>query len=195
MMRRSTLAILVIFILAVVALLLLQNAPNSPLSPTATPVSTTAPALLAGVNPQDINLLVYKQPTGVETRLTRGPDGSWQYGEAGAVAPGKVEQLIAELLATRTILQMPLGQNLKDILLENPTQSITFQTAGGKTTIIQIGGLTPTQSGYYVKVDQNAAAVIEKAALETMFQLFNESKPATPTPGPGTAEPTITPKP
>lgn len=195
MIRRSTLAILVIFILAVVALLLLQNAPNSPLSPTATPASTTAPALLAGVNPQDINLLVYKQPTGVETRLTRGADGSWLYAEAGAVAHGKVEQLIAELLAARTILQMPLDQNLKDIQLETPPQSITFQMVGGKTTIIQIGGVTPTQSGYYVKVDQNAPAVIDKAALETMFQLFNESKPAVPTPGTGTVEPTITPKP
>ena len=194
-MRKSTFVVLVIFILAVGALLFLQNSPNSFLSPTATPMATSAPVLLSGINIQDITTLIYKPSAGAETRLTRGTDGNWLTSEAGAVPSGKSEQLIAELLATRIIVQMPINLNLKDLLLDPPPQTITIQSIGGKTSIIYIGGLTPTQSGYYVKVDQNAAAVVDKSALDTIIQLFSEAKTATATPAAAVPGLTATPKP
>jgi hypothetical protein len=122
-------------------------------------------------------------------------NGTWTYGNEGPVPQGKVEQLISEILAMRTLAQMQDGLNLKDLLLEAPTRVITLQTANGKTATIQIGGLTPTQSGYYVKVDQNAPVIVGKDALETVLKLLDESKPATPTPEAGAADPTVTPKP
>lgn len=195
MIRRSTLAVLVVFILAVAALLLLQNSPNSPLSPASTPMSTTAPSLLSGWNSQDISTLIYKQSTGGEIRLTRGLDGNWVYANEGPAPQGTVEQLTSEIVAIRMSVQISDGQNLKDFLLDNPTQAITLQSVDGKTTTIQIGGLTPTQSGYYVMVDQNAPAVVGKESLETVLQLFDEAKPIPPTSEDGAVDPTVTPNP
>jgi hypothetical protein len=194
-MRKSTFVVLVIFILAVGALLFLQNSPNSFWAPTATPMATTAPVLLSGINIQDITMIIYKPSAGAETRLTRGTDGNWLTAESGDVPQGIAEQLLAELLATRIIVQMPIGLNLKDLLLDNPSQTITIQSTGGKSSIVYIGGLTPTQSGYYVKVDQTAAAVVDKSALDTILQLFSEAKPATATPAAAVLGPTATPKP
>ena len=181
MIRRSTLVAVVLFVIAVVALLVLQKLPSNPLQPSPTPAATSMPTLITGWQVQDVSGLSLKSPGGSEIGLTKNADNSWTRAQMGTVPAGKVEQLVSELIAVRVILQLPAGQNLTDLGLQSPVD--TIQISGkNHTTILQIGGVTPTQSGYYVKVDTNPAAVVDKSAFDTILQLFSDAAPATPTP-------------
>jgi len=182
MVRKSTIIVVALFALAVTALLLLQNNPNSPLQPTATAVSTTAPSLLSGWDPNEVAQVEYRQADGSVIRLARSANGAWQYGDLGPAPQGKVEQMLAEMLAMRVISQLPATINLRDFLLDNPQQTITIKSAAGRTAIIRIGSMTATQSGYYIKVDENAAVVVGQSSLEIVLDLIKNAQPVTPTP-------------
>lgn len=183
MIRRSTLVVFVLFVIALAALLVLQRAPNSPLKPASTPLPTGMPNMILGWKSADVSVLTGKSVDGKEKRLTRNSDGSWAYG-ALTIEGGKVEQLLSELLAARIVAQMPSDLSLKDMLLEAPTQVMTLQSSDGRSLNVQIGSITPTQSGYYVRVDNNQAVVVGKSSLDAVLQLFDEVGQPTPTPIP-----------
>jgi hypothetical protein len=93
------------------------------------------------------------------------------------------------------MLDLPSDISLQTLFLDHPGQTITISAAAGKTLTIKFGGNTPTQSGYYVVVGNNAPTVVDKNAVETIFNLFDTALPE-PTPtigGTGTPQPTPTP--
>jgi hypothetical protein len=183
MIRRSTLVVFVLFVIALAALIVLQRAPNSPLKPATTPLPTALPNMILGWKSADVSVFTAKSADGKEKSLTRNSDGSWAYG-ALTIEGGEVEQLLSELLATHIIAQMPVDLSLKDMLLETPAQVITLQSSDGRSLKIQIGSITPTQSGYYIRIDNNQAVVVNKGSLDTVLQLLDEVGQPTPTPIP-----------
>jgi hypothetical protein len=181
MIRRSTLVVLGVFIVAVAALLILQRVPNSPIKPAQTPTATTMPKLLSGWNEKDIIEVVLTRAVGGKTDLVKNPDGSWINKQAGPVPTGISEQLLSELLATNIMTELPLDTSLKDLFLENPGQTMVLTSQDGRKATIRVGGVTPTQSGYYVKVNDDAPVIVGKTTLEGIFSLFDQALPA-PTP-------------
>jgi hypothetical protein len=180
MIRRSTLVVFVLFVIALAALLVLQRTPNSPLKPASTALPTTMPNMILGWKSADVSVLAKKGADGQEKRLTRNSDGSWTYGTL-TIEGGKVEQLLSELLAARIITQLSPDISLKDMLLEAPSQVLTLQSSDGRNLTVQVGSVTPTQSGYYVRVDNNQAVVVNKSSLDAVLQLFDEIGLPTPT--------------
>jgi Domain of unknown function (DUF4340) len=167
----------------------LVKSPSSPLVETGqTPSPTAAPRLIEELTTD----------AGSDTiRLVKQTDGSWtnEATQAGVEA-GKVEQIQSELLATRILLVMPVDYSLDSLSLTAPVQSITITQANGKTMRVQIGGLTPTGNGYYVRVDDQAPVVVSKYALDAVVELFADVNAATPTPElPVLSESTPTPTP
>jgi hypothetical protein len=147
--------------------------------------------LISGWQLKDVASISLKRTDGTVIGLTRNADNSWTRSQLGLVPQGKVEQLLSEIMAVRILLQLPAGQNLTDLGLQTPIA--TIEIAGtGRSTAIQIGALTPTQGGFYVKVDNSAAVVVDKGSFDTILQLFNDAAPATPTP-PAIPEATATP--
>ena len=49
--------------------------------------------------------------------------------------------------------------------------------------VITIGNATPTGSGYYTQVDQNAPVIVQKYAIDDIFDAV-QSAHSTPTPAP-----------
>ncbi len=181
MIRRSTLVVLVVFVIALAALLAIQRMPNSPLSPTATVLPTSTANLIAGWKSADVAKIILKSSTAQETTLTRNNDGSWTDGKS-TIQGGKIEQMLSELLAARIADQMPAELSLKDMVLDVPTQALTLQAKDGHSVLVQIGSTTPTQSGYYVRVDTNQAVTVYKSTIDTILQLLQEATQPTPTP-------------
>ena len=181
MIRRSTLVVIVLFVIAAVALFVLQKMPSNPLGPTPTPVVTSMPNLITGWQAQDAVAVTLNGTNRAEIRLTKNSDNSWTRANLGPVPQGKVEQLLSEILAIRILLPLPAGQNLADLGLQSPIATISI-TGTGRTATIQIGASTATQSGYYVKTDNNSTAVVDKGSIDTILQLFIDAAPPTPTP-------------
>lgn len=200
MIRRSTLIVLGVFVVALAALFLLQSMPNSPLSPASTPPATPQPNLVTGWKESDITVLVNNQATGNEIRLEKKSDGSWTTANGAKIDAGVAGQITSEILAIRVVNTLPLETTLASLKLDNPVQKIIIQGAGGKTATLSIGSVTPTQSGYYVKVDNNAPVIVNKDAVDTLLQLFEQAIAPTPTPTldtttPAAVTPTPTPTP
>jgi hypothetical protein len=185
MIKRSTAVVVALFVIALIALLLVQRNPGILQSATPTPIATELSKLLPDWKDMDITEAILNRAIGGETALTRNSDGSWNNTTAGIVPPGKVEQMLSELLATNILVVLPADTPLEDLNLVNPGQIIMISAADNRKTIIRVGGLTPTQSGYYVKVDDLAPVVVSKYAVEAVLQLFDEALPAlegSPTP-------------
>jgi len=183
MIRRSTIVVVALFAIALLALLLILRNPDAIQTSTPTPMATAMAKLLPDWQNQEVIEAVLQRSIGGETVLVRNSDGSWMNTAAGIVAPGKVEQLLSEILATNILIEIPAELSLEDLNLSTPGQSITLKTAEGKQTTILVGGMTPTQSGYYVKVDNQAPVAVSKYAVEAVLTLFDEALPApTPTP-------------
>lgn len=183
MIRRSTAVVVVVFLLALGALLFLRQNPSLLQSATPTPQATPFSKLLTEWKEADISQAVLQRSVGGTTTLTRNPDGSWTNAAAGTVAPGKVEQLLSELLATNILVQMSADTKLEDLKLVTPGQIIVLRDNTGRQTTIKVGGMTPTESGYYVMMDEDTPVVVSKYAIEAVLKLFDEALPeATPTP-------------
>jgi hypothetical protein len=185
MVKRSTWVVVALFGTALIALLLVQRNPGLLQSATPTPAATAVANLLTGWSSQDVVEAVLIRAIGGTTTLTRGSDGAWNNAAAGIVGPGKVEQLLSELLAAKILVELPSDYSLEDLHLAVPAQTITLRASDDRQTTIKIGGITPTQSGYYVKVDDRAPAAVSKYAIETVLRLFDEALPAadvSPTP-------------
>ena len=70
---------------------------------------------------------------------------------------------------------------------------ITAGFKGGGTMIVQVGDITPTNSGYYVRKEDGSILVISKYGMESLLNLIlyppYEETP-TPSPIPSTETPT-----
>jgi hypothetical protein len=185
MVKRSTWVVVGLFGIALIALLVIQRNPGLIPSATPTPAATPEASLLTGWSGQDVIETSLVRAIGGTTILTRGSDGAWTNTDAGIVPPGQVEQLLSELLAAKTLVELPSNYSLEDLHLVTPAQTITLRASDDRQTTIKVGGLTPTQSGYYVKVDDRAPVVVSKNAIEAVFTQFDQALPAaevTPTP-------------
>ena len=83
--------------------------------------------------------------------------------------------------------------------LDNPAYTITIEFEDGKTSTLEIGAATPSEKGYYVRVDKDKMYSIEKAGIEALTNLVSAPPYlSTPTPIPTATEtplPTETPVP
>jgi hypothetical protein len=89
------------------------------------------------------------------------------------------------LFAAETLAKLPADYSLDSLGLVNTGTVILLKSADGKTMQVTVGIVTPTGSGYYVQLDENAPVVVGKPALDAVIQLFDEAIPETPTPAVG----------
>ncbi len=92
-----------------------------------------------------------------------------------------------------TILDTPPAPST--IGLDVPAYTMILGFSGGVSHKIEVGNLTPTSSGYYVRFDGGNIYVISQSGIDALTNLVVAPPfPATPTPL-ATAESTMTPTP
>jgi hypothetical protein len=72
---------------------------------------------------------------------------------------------------------------LSDIGLAVPADTIDLVFVNGTSHKMEIGNLTPTSSGYYVRFDGGKIYVIEKSGIDSLLNLLT-NPPFLPTPTP-----------
>jgi hypothetical protein len=109
-------------------------------------------------------------------------------------APGAADQSLAEAAATqvgalRIVTTLDNQLNLGDAGLDSPLYTIELTFSSGIKHVIQIGTLTPTNSGYYVRYDAGNLYVISQSGIDALLNLLTAPPfPATATPVPTIAE-------
>lgn len=109
--------------------------------------------------------------------------------------PSLVEAVASQINALSIVSEVDADP--KDLGLETPQYVITIRFEDGATSALEVGDLTPTYSGYYVRVDKSRIVIVAPSGIDSLvnFAIFPPYL-NTPTPtATATLPPTETPVP
>jgi hypothetical protein len=203
MIKRSTwITIVALALLVALAWYLQQpdNAFEKIGSADATPTNTLAPIVnLIDLQGGAVEALDITGPAG-ETVSMISQGGVWivKVPYEGLADQSAVQQIVGSIAYTTVTATFDKNPDLKLVGLDQPT-IITLTFTGGAQTVVKVGKATPTDSGYYVQVDDGPVQVVDKYYLDALLGLLTTPPfMYTATPSPTATEPptgTVTPTP
>jgi hypothetical protein len=194
MVKKQTWILLALFaVLAGFALFLKYNPKSGTTETDATPSTTVAPVeFLFPAEDGVVTSMRIEGRDGQVIGLERG-DEAWvvtQPIEAEATQ-ASVEEAASQVTALTVLNRLDL--DLAAAGLKSPAYTITVGFTSGKFHIAQVGDVTPTDSGYYVRKEDGSVLVIDKYGMDALLNLLlyppYEETP-TPSPVPATETPT-----
>lgn len=172
MIRKQTWILLAVFALAVAFAVFMEKNPEFLQSDgDLTPSPTSQAMMLEGWQSNEITWIEFQDDQNNVLRILQNPEGKWilDSDNGDAVNVGVVEEIRSQLTAAKTTVFLDPGYDLEVIGLSTPSSTIKIRNESGRESIILIGKTTPTQNGYYVKVDDSAPAVVSKFAIEDII--------------------------
>jgi len=133
-----------------------------------------------------------KSAAGDTVKVARNTDNVWALELPSAV---EADQGLAEAAATQVTTLRILDKIDADpgiFGFDNPSYIITIGFADGKKHVLEVGDITPTNSGYYVRVDDDKMLISSLSGIDALLQLVT-SPPYLNTPTPSPLPPTETP--
>jgi hypothetical protein len=183
MIKRPTFLMLVILALVVVAYFVIKaRGLNS--SATSTPSATANNYL---ITPSDGTLQVLRISDSKNNlfQMQRDTGGTWvitlpSTGQADQALAGAAETQVGAL---RIVTSLENSLNLTDAGLSTPADTMELTFSNNLKHVIQIGSLTPTASGYYVRFDTGNLYVVSQAGIDALLKMLTSPPfPATETP-------------
>lgn len=171
MIRKPTWILLAVFIVLLGAAFYLQKNPL-PEKVEITPSPTARPKLLGEWQSSDIRWIEVKEGENEAVRVAQDSSGNWVMGsgETNAAADaGKIEAVRSEIAEALVQAALPADYDLEAIGLDAPSAVITIKNVTAEEMFIQVGDATPTGTGYYVKIDQQAPVVVNKEAIDSVL--------------------------
>lgn len=196
-MRRSTIIILLLFILAAGGYYYLQNRPEPvDTTHTETPIPTTEVVYLFDAEAGVPTLIRLEAATGEVVELARNEENAWALTlpiEAAA-EQGSAEAASSQLTTIQISDRVP-NLDPATVGLDTPAYILTVAFKNSVERTVEIGVLTPTESGYYVR-SMDEIVIVSRSAIDALVGLLtNPPYVETPTPSPIPPTATNTPVP
>jgi hypothetical protein len=192
MVKRPTLILLFVLALAIGAYFLIKNHPLE--STTATPTALGNTFLVTDADGV-LQSLRISDNQGHTVQLLRDPSKVWML---GAPTSGEADQALAgaaetQVGALRIVTTLETAPDLSIVKLDTPVYTMELTFDSGIQHKLEVGDLTPTGSGYYVRYDDGKVYVISQSGIDSLLNLLNAPPyPATATPA-ATETPSLTP--
>ncbi|HSL30107.1 MAG TPA: DUF4340 domain-containing protein [Anaerolineales bacterium] len=186
MIRTSTLVYLVLLLVLVGAYLYLRNRPEPAADIELTLEPETEVSYLFSAEEGKLSKIRVEADSGEAVELARNAENAWALTEPDAAA---VNQGAAEAIATQAttmrILDTVPDVDPEIVGLEDPAHELTVGFTDGSEETVEIGMITPTESGYYVKHPAGQIVIVSRSAVDALIGLL-ENPPylETPTPNP-----------
>ena len=202
MIRRSTVVYIILLLVLAGAYYYLNNREQ-----TADIELTVEPA---GTDAAEVYLFTPEEgtPSGIRiesksgdtVEIARGGEGAWELREpVEAAADQGAAEAAATQITTMRILDTVPDIDPEIVGLEVPEAVLTVKFTSGEERTVDIGVVTPTESGYYIRDTEGNVAIVSKSAIDSLLGiLIAPPYLETPTPAPetGTAtDATVTPGP
>jgi hypothetical protein len=138
------------------------------------PIATTPTSSISLVftkadgNPTSIEI---KPATGQSFKLSRDAKNIWAI---DLPSPAEANQGLAEAAATQISALVVVSAIKADpgiFGLDKPAYMITIGFDNGRQHILEIGDLTPTSSGYYVRLDKNKMMIADFNGIDSLLKL------------------------
>jgi hypothetical protein len=194
MVKRPTWILLAVLALAVGAYFLIKNQSSKANALTPTPTAnsfliTQADGVLQSLRISDGkgNTFQMQRDLSKAWVITAPTSGAADQGLAGAA------ETQVGALSIVTILETPPAPSA--VGLATPAYTMEMGFVSGASHKIEVGSMTPTSSGYYVRFDSGKTYIIAQSGIDALVNLLTAPPfPATATPV-ATAEATSTPTP
>lgn len=187
-MRRSTIIYLVLFAIVFGAAYYFNSRPEpADIEITAEPAApieylfTSTDGLPARIR--------IEAKAGETVEVARNEENVWVLvlPEEGAADQGSVEAAATQVTTMRILERIP-GLAPDAVGLDDPEYKMTFQFTSGVERIIEIGVLTPTESGYYARGEDGEIVIVSRSAVDPLLGLLT-NPPFAPTETPLPATP------
>ena len=191
MIRGSTIVYIVLLLLLVGAYLYLNNREQpAEIELTAEPGVEVEQASLFAAEEGTPTSIRIESMAGETVEVARGADSAWEL-EQPAEAPADqaaAEAAASQVTAMRIVDTVP-DVDLSIVGLEKPEYTLTVAFTDGGERTIDIGVITPTESGYYVRDMTDQVVIVSRSSIDALLGLLT-SPPylETPTPAAVTSE-------
>jgi Domain of unknown function (DUF4340) len=198
MIRRSTVVYIVLLLaLAGTYYYLNHRAKPADIEVTAEPSADIQQGYLftpADGTPSSIRI---ESKAGQTVEIARGADNAWTLTQPiEAKADQGEAEAAASQIATMSILDSVPEIDPKIVGLETPEYVLTVNFTNGVERTVDIGVITPTESGYYVRDAEGKVIIISRSAIDSLLGLLdNPPYLETLTPSPISSTATSTPLP
>jgi len=172
MIKRTTWIMLGILVLVVVAYFVIKNR-TSATSTQATPTTFGYDFLVTQADGTLQSLRVIDNQNQV-VQMQRDTSGTWL---VTLPTPGAADQALAgaaetQVGALRIVATLDSQLDLGAAGLDSPAFTLEFTFISGLKHVIQVGTLTPTNSGYYVRYDAGNLYVVSQAGIDALLNLL-----------------------
>jgi hypothetical protein len=171
MVRRNTLILFILFLLALSAYVLF-NRQQEQQAALVTPTAATQP--LWDIDASTITGIQVEDASGRQVRLEQ-MSGAWVliHPTAEATDTARAASLATQLgsLTVRSLLEIPPAASVMG--LEPPAYTIRLMLGDGSRLTAEVGMETPTQSGYYVRLNDGRVAVVNNYSLENIVSILD----------------------
>lgn len=191
MIRTSTVVYIVLLLALVGAYFYLKNRPQSAdIEVTVEPSSEAMQAYLFPAEEGTPTSIQIESKTGQNVLVTRDGENGWMLTQP---VEAQADQAAAEAAASQ-VTAMRIVDTVPDVDpkivgLEEPGYILTVKfTSGGERTV-EVGVITPTESGYYVRDVEGEVVIVSRDAIDPLIGLLdNPPYLETPTPDAATLE-------
>jgi len=130
--------------------------------------------------------------SGEIVRVVRDPENLWlmKFPLETAADPGMAEAAATQVSVLRIIDE--IEGDLEIFGLDQPSYKITIGFGTQKEHFLDVGSETPTQSGYYIRLDEKRMLIVTLSGIDSLLNLLtNPPYKETPTPSPIPSTPTL----
>lgn len=188
-MRRSTIIFLLLFLALAGAYYFLNHREGpADIAVTAEPTSE-----ISYLFPREDGLPIgirIESKTGENVEVARNAENAWTVvlPTEAAADQGTVEAAASQVATIRISDRLP---NIAPevVGLDGPEYQMHIKFASGVERLVEVGVITPTESGYYIRLDGGETLIVSKNTLDSLIGLLNNPPyAATETPPPPTPE-------
>jgi hypothetical protein len=192
MIKRTTWVVLAVFLLTLAVVLLLQRTGKLEYTADSTPSPTAASVF--GLDTGSIKQ-VKVESSGIDSAtFTHNSDGTWTTTAPTGFNPdAAIVKEALDSISTWTVQnELQVAPPLDAVGLTNPDKLIVIQTDSGQEHTIQVGGLNPAQTGYYLLLDGGAPFLISRYSVDPVLGLLDQLHVTPAPPAPGLITPVVT---
>jgi hypothetical protein len=189
MIRRSTVVYIVLLLVLAAAYYYLNNR-EQPADIELTVEPTSEVSYLFTPEEGTPTSIRIESRAGEAVEVTRGEDNAWALTQPDEA---KADQAAAEAAASQ-VTALRILDTVPDVDpgivgLETPEYVLTIQFTGGAERTVDVGVITPSESGYYVREADGGVVIVSRSAIDSLLGLLtNPPYLEAPTPPPGLPE-------
>jgi len=190
MIRRSTWILLAVLALFIGAYFYLKAHPLQFYTSTPTPTAAVISFLINKDNDTLTKVVITDAP-GNTFQMGRDAAGNWAImkPKSAAADQSQAEAAETQFFALKVVTMLETSPSPDVIGLNPPAYTISLEFSSNRQQVLEVGGLTPTSSGYYIQLEGKVYVVSQYSIDAVVKLLQNPPYLATPTPVPGTETP------